>query len=295
MTRSLRSLLKPLLGLSTALVFLLGVEGLLWLLGIPSGGLYAGDLKSVWWLRPDLDTTQRLVEEDLTFSIQTNGLGLRGPLPPAEGPWTLALGCSTTFGWGVEAEEAWPAVLSALTGQAVVNGGTPGWSTHQAVLGAQRWLDHGPDRVVLGYLVRDAQRAMISDADAAPTPWLLRTHIGQLLVARLKPATTSLPRAPASLPTVRVSLEAYRANLSRLVEMSGDAEVIVLAFPHQEARLDPWADALSELSLPLLAPQLGTESFFASDPIHLNSAGHRRLAEQLAADPRLRSTPPLRR
>ena len=78
-----RRLLKPILGLSTSLVLLGVVEGALWAADVPDPGLYDGDLNTVWWLRPDLRTTQRLVEEDLTFSIPTNAMGLRGAMPPA--------------------------------------------------------------------------------------------------------------------------------------------------------------------------------------------------------------------
>ncbi|MFT5683976.1 MAG: lysophospholipase L1-like esterase, partial [Myxococcota bacterium] len=96
-------------------------------------------------------------------------------------------------------------------------------------------------------------------------------------------------------PDVRVSKEAYRANLTRLIEMASDAEVILLAFPHQEDRVGLWADVMAELPRPMIAPKLAPESFFANDPIHLNAAGHRLLAEQLAADLQLQSTPPPRR
>jgi lysophospholipase L1-like esterase len=287
----LRRLLKPILGLSTSVVMLGLIEGGLWLADVPPAGLYEGDLSTVWWLRPGLDTTQRLVEEDLTFTITTNRLGLRGPPPPEEGPWTLALGCSTTFGWGVAAEEAWPAVLSDLTGQTIINGGTPGWSTHQAVLGASRWLDLKPDRVILGYIVRDAQAAPRTDAESRPTPWLMRSHVARLLASRLK-----APAAPASpLPAVRVPVDAYRANLERLIAMAGEAEVILLDFPHQEERVSQWSAVLWELPRPVISPKLDSAAFFEHDPIHLNAAGHRALSEQLAADPVIRSTPPLRR
>ena len=208
-----RRLLKPVLGLSTSLVLLGVVECVLWAADVPNPGLYDGDLNTVWWLRPDLQTTQHLVEEDRTFPIITNALGLRGAMPPEDEPWTLALGCSTTFGWGVSAEEAWPARLAELTGQAIINGGTPGWSTHQARIGAQRWLALEPDRVILSYIVRDAQPSSRPDAASQPTPWMMRIHIARLLRSRLS-LSAGPSTAQGMLSEVRVPPEAYRDNLA---------------------------------------------------------------------------------
>lgn len=288
-----RRLLKPVLGLSTSLVLLGVVEGALWAADVPDPGLYDGDLSTVWWLRPDLQTTQRLVEEDLTFSITTNALGLRGAMPPQDEPWTLALGCSTTFGWGVSAEQAWPEQLAQLTGQTIINGGTPGWSTHQARLGAQRWLALEPDRVILSYIVRDAQPSSRQDAASQPTPWILRTHIARLLQSRLSPSTGPTTGL-GTLPEVRVPPEAYRDNLAALVEQAGSAEVVLLAFPQQEPAA-AWRSVLASMPQTVLTPELEPASFFAHDPIHLNAAGHQALARLLAADPAVQSTPPPRR
>ena len=74
--------------------------------------LYAGDPGGMWWLKGDLDLPAvPHIEEGTHFAVKTNAIGLRDGLMPVASPWVLALGCSTTFGWGVEAEEAWPAVL----------------------------------------------------------------------------------------------------------------------------------------------------------------------------------------
>jgi hypothetical protein len=275
-----RVLLRATLGLTTAAMLLLLAEGALALMGIPEPGLYEGDLRTVWWLRPGLDTRQPFPLEDTDFHIETNDLGLRGPLPPEAGDWTLALGCSTTFGWGVPEQAAWPAVASRLIGEPVVNGGVPGWSTHQALLGAQRYLDLKPTRVILGYIVRDAQSAFYPDDESTPTPALLRTHIAGALLSLLQPDPTAA--APA-LPSVRVPPDRYRDNLSALIEHAeaAGAEVRLLAFPQREPA-EPWRSVLGALGHPLDAPALPDDAFFEHDPIHLTVEGHRLLAEALS-------------
>ena len=66
--------------------------------------LYRGSPHSYWELRPNLDLDEvPHLEEGTTFSVRTNDMGLRDGPTPTESPWVLALGCSTTFGWGVDA------------------------------------------------------------------------------------------------------------------------------------------------------------------------------------------------
>ena len=248
------------------------VEGELRIAGVPDPGLVEGDPACLWWLRPNLD--RDVPFGDRTFHVSTNALGLRGPPPPPEGPWTLVLGCSTTFGWGVEADEAWPARLGAHLGEAVVNGGVPGWSTQQAVLGAGRYLALQPTRVVLAYIVRDAQAARVPDTRARPTPFLLRLNLARLIAG-------SRPPVPPGGDTFRVPPEAYADNLRTLVAMAAPAQVVLLAFPQPEP-LTPWVEAMRTVG-PVLAPQLAVDSFFEEDPIHLSAEGNERLAALVAA------------
>jgi len=64
-----------------------------------------------------------------TFTVSTSAERLRSPGPgPSDLPRVIALGDGATFGWGLDAEQAWPALLhQALDGQAqVLNAGVPG-------------------------------------------------------------------------------------------------------------------------------------------------------------------------
>lgn len=276
------SRLRPLASAFGGVLVALAVLGLLELglraVGIPDPGLYAGDPSHLWWLRPGLDREVPGPESGTSFRVRTNELGLRGSPPPSEGPWTLALGCSTTFGWGVDEHQAWPAVLADLLGQPVINGGQPGWSTHQALAVSERWLELGPTRVILGFIVRDAQPASRPDHLARPSSWLWRSQLGRGLQALL---LRSAGPARPSTGGPRVSPEHFEENLSGLVALAGDTPVVLLAFP-QIHPADEHIAAMARVGPPVVAPQLSRDLFFPSDPIHLTVAGHQALAQQLA-------------
>ncbi len=266
---------------------LAAAEGALALAGLPPDGLYAGDPASVWWLRPGLD---RVVDDPLTgrqFRLRTDAHGRRGPPPPAAGPWVLAMGCSTTLGWGVEAEEAWPAQLAAQTGRAVVNAGQPGWSTHQALAHGSAWFDDGPETVVLGFLIRDAWRAGRADKQARPTPWLHRRRLARLL--RPTPATAAAATAAAAPPTTgafRVSPADYGAQLRALADAAAPARTVFLAFPHQHETAEHeavLAEVAAERGAPLVRPRVEAGAWLAGDPIHLGPGGLAQVAAAVGA------------
>ncbi len=109
------------------------------------------------------------------FFIRTNELGMRNPaLVPKGGRFRIvALGDSTTFGVGVEEEEAWPAQLQALLDGAgknveVINAGFPGSTSYQGL----RFLEKNvstlePDVVVATYGRNDGALSPFSDSEIA--------------------------------------------------------------------------------------------------------------------------------
>ncbi len=264
------------------------LESGLRLFGIPDPGLYAGDVGSLWTLRAEMPSRQvPFRERGTSFAVRTNRLGFRGEEPASGG--IVCLGDSTTFGWGVEEEEAWPARLAALLGEATVNGGVPGYSTVQGLATLDTALSLRPRLVVVAYLVRDAELGQGPDrlrvAGVAPPSLALFRLIRELRGARPAPPGT----------TFRVPPEEYAANVRELARRIREAgsEVQVLAFP---MRTPPVAHltALQALrtDVPILAPSLPDESFFVEDPIHLTPAGNAALAEQVAAALSLRPPTP---
>jgi lysophospholipase L1-like esterase len=254
------------------------VEGTLALFS--TGGwsqLYTGDPGYFWTLRPGVELAEvPHLERETSFSVQTNAQGLRdGPLP-VDGPWILALGCSTTFGWGVEAEQAWPELLEDRLGVPVVNAGVPGHSSHQGRTVATELLRHRPTVVILGWGLRDGQGAPVMDKERRPAAWMAQTHLYRWLVGVL-PGKGGADGSPP-----RVSVADYRDNLALISFQAQrqDARVLILDM----TRRADWPNhgrLLSELGLPLVVPQLTDADHFPEDPIHMNASGNETLAAQL--------------
>ena len=126
-----------------------------------SPGLYAPDPPYRYRLAPDFrgTITDRV---EFTTTVAMNHDGLRGPELGPKRPGVLrilALGDSFTFGVGVAAEQAWPAVAAADlarggAGAEALNAGAPGYGAPDEL----GWLEaHGlgldPDLVLLGVFV----------------------------------------------------------------------------------------------------------------------------------------------
>ncbi|MEY3211882.1 MAG: hypothetical protein RIT28_2363 [Pseudomonadota bacterium] len=278
MTRALRNLMFSAI---FAAALLGGAELILRISGWPDPGIYAGDPGSLWWLRPSLPPRDLpFPERATTFTVRTNRLGYRGP-DPVDGAW-ICLGDSTTFGWGVEEDEAWPARLGLALGRPVQNGGVPGYTSHQGLLTLDNALSTHPERVLIAYLVRDADPAPAPDHSRPPraVPDLrLMTALRQL-----RPRPQGQAAAPSG-PTARVPADRYLTNLRALkaqAEAAG-AEVTFVVFPMLR-RPEAHLAALQTLSAEaqVLSPTLPSTAFFVEDPIHLTADGHEALARQLA-------------
>lgn len=258
--------------LVTAALILGGAELFLSLASEPS--LYIDEHAPVWQLRPGIERSVTFVERGAEFQVRTNSRGWRGEEPSAGG--LLCLGDSTTFGWGVAEDEAWPAQVPGA-----INAGVPGYSTHQGLARLEHALEVKPARVLLAFLVRDAELAVMPDHErpvtaAPPSLELLR-------------ALRSLRAPPQQAGTVpRVPAERYAQNLRALIEgiRAAGAEPLLLAFPmvdRPEAHIDALVRVSEEQGVPLLQPQLEGSDFFAEDPIHLTPEGNARLAAEVAA------------
>ncbi|MHA7817987.1 MAG: arylesterase [Pseudohaliea sp.] len=168
------------------------------------------------------------------------------PLP--EDATVLAFGDSLTYGTGAPHDAAYPAVLAQLTGLTVVNAGVPG---EVSAAGRERLpaaLDeHKPDLVLL-------------------------VHGGNDTLRKLPPEDT-------------------RANLRAMVESGrrAGARVAMLGVPGRSFTLsapDFYEEVARELAVPIdsgTLPRLLRDRSLKSDPVHLNAAGYRRLAEAVQA------------
>jgi lysophospholipase L1-like esterase len=82
----------------------------------------------------------------------------RPPESSKEAP-ILAVGDSFTEGWGLEADQPWPARLEAETGRTVINAGVRGYGLDQIVLRTERLLGLlKPSLVILAFIEEDIDR-----------------------------------------------------------------------------------------------------------------------------------------
>jgi acyl-CoA hydrolase len=170
----------------------------------------------------------------------------QAPLPAAS--TVVALGDSLTFGTGATRDTSYPAVLASLTGWSVVNAGVPGSTAAEGCARLPDLLDeHRPQLVIVLLGGNDFLRRMPEQG--------IRDALG---------ACTAAARArqtPIVILTVpRLGLGGL--STSPLYEQAGDA----LAVPVIESGL---ADLLARPSL-------------RADRVHLNTAGYRELASNVA-------------
>jgi len=261
---------------------LVGGELGLALFDVSDSKLYAGDPGWYWTLHADLDLPEvDHREQGTTFSVRTSSDGLRDEEWPSSASTVLALGCSTTFGWGVEAAESWPAQLEARLGVPVVNAGVPGHSSHQGRRFASPLIDRDPALAIIAWGIRDAEGAARFDHQARPATFPRSTRLYRLL-------RNLLPRRARARSVPRVSPEDLADNLHAVVSqaLARGVAVVLLDFPSQQPSVAHQAAlrAVSgKLGVPLLAPTLPADLFFEHDPIHLRAAGHQRVADVLEA------------
>jgi len=158
-----------------------GAEALLGAMGWPESDPDAQFAHAdVYWIEePNQDEVAVSHRETQgSFTVTTDEHGLRVPIHLVDKPQgitrIMTMGCSTTYGWGVDDAESYPARLEARLHQdgyratEVINAGQPGYTSFQG-----RWLwdtvahRYQPDVVLLGYVVQDARKAQYSDLSQA--------------------------------------------------------------------------------------------------------------------------------
>ena len=166
---------KLAMSIAISVMFLLGLEIILTTINFPDIGIYRGDPNHVWWLRTNLERQVLHIEEKQHFTVITDEQGFRitsgekNDRTDGVNDYILALGCSTTFGWGVEGEQTWTHLLSQNVKTPVKNAGVPGWSTFQAKHGLQDMEIPKPKLILMSYGVRDQQLSYGRDKEIKPT------------------------------------------------------------------------------------------------------------------------------
>ena len=322
---------RALFAVATLVAVLLGTEAALRLAGWPSSRVSQGPEgfthAQVYWVEP---ANQALVphphkETGGSFRVSTDANGLRAPVHAEQKPdgvyRILALGCSTTFGWGVEDAETYPARLEAHLREAghakveVVNGGQPGYTSFQGL-----WLwdkvlaRYQPDLVLFGYVVQDSRQVAYTDrsqailqknGDFLKQNLLYRLHLYTGLKGLIDARRIETKEQGGQNAVYRVPPDEYVENL-RAFKARTDAvgaDLALFGFPLEregytgEHRRILHA-AAEVLEVPVYDPQPDMERatmtqtlYFPQDRGHANAAGldwiAKDLAQRLVADRRV--------
>jgi lysophospholipase L1-like esterase len=215
----------------------------------------------------------------------------------------VALGDSTTLGWRLRPEEAYPQVLqdraSALgRNLEVFNVALGGWSTRQELIAYRRIARaYRPDLVLLGICLNDF--AEMQNNLARPPAWLSALHLHSALVRRIVRAEDreigSIEELFVDPPSRRVE-EGFRRVFADVRSVRDDvkadgAELVVLLLPYrQQVEVGPPAAvpqkrvaefcAREKIRFLDLLPALRDSGDLAFiDPVHLSASGARRVAE----------------
>ncbi len=271
-----------------------------------------------WLTDPDLtDSAFPHRETGGSFTVSTDANGLRAPIhaPEAQGddPFrVMFLGCSTTFGWGVNDDETYPARVQSMLAQQshdvqVFNGGQPGYTSFQGL-----WLydtllaTYQPDLVFFGYVVQDARKAAYDDASQAllqqdarllkqSVLYRSRLYLGLRTLVNARRIQSKEREEGGEQGVFRVSRQDFVDNIRSFEAMTqrDGAELVLFDFPLERSGYTSEHRRLvriaaDELDLPHLDIQREVEQathqqtlYFPKDPGHANAEGHAFIAERV--------------
>jgi hypothetical protein len=216
---------------------LVAIEAALRVFPIPNRFVLVEQLSELWesdpdlllHLRPNLDI-QITGHPEFRFRVVTNGEGLRDATM-MEAQRIVAIGDSFTFGFGVQAEEAWPERLEQVSGVRVANLGWAGWNSytypaairrHAVPLHADIWLwtffvNDLPESTGAEEFISSGRRdfkewAMEAGMAGGSLDFPLNTRTGQLIAALLNPDLFLLPDSGSGVlqsGTLRIRYSQY--------------------------------------------------------------------------------------
>lgn len=252
------------------------------------------------------------------FGVETcvDDWGLRrraGPLPEARR--VMFVGDSSVFGVGLRDERTFAALFAARYrgSVAALNGGTPGYSSTQALAMLEdRWLEAEPALLVVATLWSDNNFDTFVDGDLLarrPPAWLRQLVKWSALAERLAGGGSGgqiVGWGPSGQSPIlarrRVPLGTYVANLERMVERQaahgGEVAFLMLANvedlerPGRSWAWDPYREAMRAVAarhgavlveVPGLWRQSGKGRRLLLDEMHPSELGAQVIAEGLGA------------
>jgi lysophospholipase L1-like esterase len=165
-----------------------------------------------WKYEPNQKVRQRSQDFDVAVQIDGSGHRIAGPRSPgtsARKPLAVFVGDSLTFGWGVEAAEAFPFLLRHRLGVEVADLGVAGYGTDQSYLNLKR---HGlplrPTLVVYAFCGNDLREVSEGVRYGRPKP-RFRQESGSLALSLPRDSASFLSRHSLLYPSLRAYLEGW--------------------------------------------------------------------------------------
>lgn len=281
---------------------------------LPPGAVFIHN--TVYWVEPPNLTLEAVKHNEAgrSFRVSTDQNGLRAPLHAEAKPdgvfRLMTLGCSTTFGWGVDDAEAYPARMEAILTEGghkveVINGGQPGYTSFQ---GLRLWDTvlhrYQPDVVIFGYLVQDSRQVAYSDRSQQllqqDNEFLKSSILHQLksylwIKAKIDGVRTEQKEVGAP-DTFRIPQSEYVENIRAFKRRIDDvgATMVLFGYPlersgYTEGHRAILHAAAAELDVPVYDPQpeierrtAGEPLYFPEDRGHANAAGNDVIAQGVA-------------
>ncbi len=194
-----------------------------------------------------------------------NSLGLRGPeIGPKNQSRILCLGSSSTFGYRVDYEEAYPTQLDRLLEDfEVINGGTFGYSSYQGkVFFEEMCAFLKPDAVTLAFGYNDRRYVLRPEWRDGEENfkqlyrlyswhdfWMNSRIYQWLMKKQFKEKTQHHPPVTSLIP--RVNVDSFRENLASIIERCHEKNIqVVLIFlgehPEQYHAVESGVEAMHE-------------------------------------------------
>lgn len=299
----------------TAVLFLGGSEVALRVAGVPHRDpTKEFTHNEIYWVQPPNQHLEPLTHKETgaTFRVSTDANGLRAPLhaqEKADGVFrVMTLGCSTTFGWGVNDEETYPYLLEQNLNAGghkveVINGGQPGYSSFQGLwLWKKTLAAYKPDLVIFGYIVQDSRSVAYSDSSQAMLQgnqdflkenFLYQFHLYMLLKNLVNEYRLEAKDKPSEGGVFRVSPEEYVDNI-RAFKANADAvgaKLMLFGYPLEREGYTGTHRrilhaAADKLKVPVYDPQPDFEQYSAQETLyfpqdrgHANAAGNAKIAD----------------
>ena len=299
----------------TLLLFVGGAEVALRVAGVPKrDSAREFTHNEIYWVQPPNQHLEPVTHKESggTFRVSTDANGLRAPLHSQEKPEgtlrVMTLGCSTTFGWGVNDEETYPYLLEQNLKAAghnveVINGGQPGYSSFQGLWLWQKTLAaYKPDLVIFGYIVQDSRAVAYSDSSQAVLQanqdflkenLLYRLHSYVVVKNFVNEYRMQAKDKPSDGGVFRVSPEEYVDDI-RAFKANAEAvgaSVVLFGYPlEREGYTGTHRRILhaagEKLALPVYDPQPEFEQYSAQETLyfpqdrgHANPAGNTKIAQ----------------